>query len=141
MTTIKKWTAMTNGGRDHDLRKLLETRRRKLGSDVQSKIRNGRDHTNEREVLDEGESSEVDVQDEIGFALVQMKAETLKKVDASLRRLREGTYGACCECGGEIPEARLRALPFAVRCKECEEAREHAEQRERVVSKGQWQLC
>ena len=135
MTTIKKWTAVTNGGRDHDLRKMLETRRRKLGSDVQSKIRDGRDHTNEREVLDEGESSEVDVQDEIGFALIQMEAETLKKVDASLRRLREGTYGVCCECGGEIPEARLRALPFAVRCKECEEAREVVDLRERAAQR------
>jgi len=61
MTTITKCTAVTNGRRDHELRKMLENRRRKLGSDVQGKIRDGRDHTNEREVLDEGESAEVDV--------------------------------------------------------------------------------
>ncbi|MBY0493356.1 MAG: TraR/DksA C4-type zinc finger protein [Cyanobacteria bacterium] len=30
----------------------------------------------------------------------------------------------CFECGEEIAEARLRALPFAVRCKDCEEALE-----------------
>ena len=72
-------------------------------------------------MLDEGESSEIDIQDDIGFALIQMKAETLNKIDTALRRLREGTYGDCFECGGQIAEARLRALPFAVRCKDCEE--------------------
>jgi DnaK suppressor protein len=63
-----------------------------------------------------------------------MKSETLNKVDAALRRLEDGTYGDCFECGEEIAEARLRALPFAVRCKDCEEARETAERRERVAA-------
>ena len=35
----------------------------------------------------------------------------------------------------EIGPQRLRALPFAVRCKDCEEAREVAAQRERVLSR------
>ena len=60
------------------------------------------------------------------------KSETLKKINEALRRLEEGTYGNCFECGEEIAQARLRALPFAVRCKDCEEARETAEQRERM---------
>jgi RNA polymerase-binding transcription factor DksA len=30
----------------------------------------------------------------------------------------------CLECGEEIPERRLRAPPFAIRCKDCEEALE-----------------
>ena len=51
-------------------------------------------------------------------------------------RLEEGTYGDCFECGDEISEPRLRALPFAVRCKDCEEARETAEQRERRCRSG-----
>jgi DnaK suppressor protein len=63
-----------------------------------------------------------------------MKAETLNKIDEALRRLEEGTFGHCFECGEEISERRLRALPFAVRCKDCEEAREVAQQRERVMA-------
>jgi len=88
----------------------------------------------EREVLDQGESSEVDIQEDIELALLQMKAETLNKIEAAMRRLDEGTYGNCFECGEEIAEARLRALPFAVRCKDCEEARENAQERERVMA-------
>ena len=40
--------------------------------------------------------------------------------------LDEGRYGHCYECGDEIAEARLRALPFAVRCKDCEEEMQEA---------------
>ena len=86
-------------------------------------------------MLDQGESSEVDIQEDIELALIQMKSETLNKIDAALRRLNEGSYGDCFECGDEIAEARLRALPFAVRCKECEEARETAELRERMAQR------
>ena len=114
---------------------MLEDRRRELVHEVQGKIRDARtDSTLERDVLDQGESSEVNIQDEIEFALIQMKAETLDKIDAALRRLGEGTYGDCFECGDEIAEARLRALPFAVRCRDCEEARETVEQRERIMA-------
>jgi DnaK suppressor protein len=63
-----------------------------------------------------------------------MKAETLNKINEALARLEDGRYGLCFECGEEIAEARLRALPFAVRCKDCEEAREIAAQRERSLS-------
>ena len=86
------------------------------------------------EVLDAVESSEADIQEEIEFALIQMKSETLNKIDDALVRLEQGDYGNCFECGEEIAEKRLRALPFAVRCKDCEEAREAAEQRERQIA-------
>ena len=53
---------------------------------------------------------------DIEFAPIQMKAETLDQINQALSRLDEGAYGYCLECGEEIPERRLRALPFAIRC-------------------------
>jgi DnaK suppressor protein len=136
MATTTKTMAATNGRRDYELKKMLEDRRRQLVYEVQGKIRDGRrDPTKEREVLDEGESSEVDIQDEIEFALLQLKAETLHKIDVAIRRFDEGAYGQCFECGDQIAEARLRALPFAVRCRDCEEAREAAQWRERMTQR------
>ena len=115
---------------------MLEDRRRELMTEVQGKMRDVRSMDGkDREVLDQGESSEVDIQEDIEFALIQMKSETLTKIDAALRRLEEGTYGNCFECDEEISEARLRALPFAVRCKDCEQARETAEQRDRMLAR------
>lgn len=135
MATTPKTKAAARTSRYNELRRMLEERRRELLNEVQGRIRDVRaDGNKERDVLDQGESSEVDIQDEIEFALIQMKSETLTKVDAALRRLEEGTYGNCFECGEEISEARLRALPFAVRCKDCEEARETAERRERIAA-------
>jgi DnaK suppressor protein len=115
---------------------MLEDRRRELMHEVQGKIRDARaDGNKDRDVYDEGESSEVDMQDDIEFALIQMKTETLHRINEALNRLEEGSYGNCFECGDEIARPRLRALPFAVRCKECEQARENAELRARVLAR------
>jgi DnaK suppressor protein len=65
-------------------------------------------------------------QGDLDSALLQMRAETLTRIDAALGRLDAWKYGSCAECGDEITERRLRALPFAVRCQACEEKREEA---------------
>jgi DnaK suppressor protein len=131
-------TEATPKSRYSELKRMLEERRREIQAEVQGKMRDVRSEgtwggkTNE--VFDAVESSEADIQDDIEFALIQMKSETLNKINDALMRLEQGDYGNCFECGEEIAEKRLRALPFAVRCKDCEEAREMAEQRERQMA-------
>jgi DnaK suppressor protein len=119
-----------------ELKRMLEERQRELTHEVQGRIRGVRADGAEKphEVMDQGETSEVDIQEDIELALIQMKAETLNKINEALARLETGRYGLCFECGEEISEARLRALPFAVRCKDCEEARENAANRERMLT-------
>jgi len=120
-----------------ELKQILEERRREILSEVQEKMRDVRSTAAKADgqgVIDAEETSQADIQDDIEFALIQMKSETLHKIEEALARLEEGTYGNCFECGDEISERRLRALPFAVRCKDCEEAREIAEQRERQLT-------
>jgi len=126
------------GARYAELRLILEERRREILSEVKGKMRDVRAVGASGEgqgVLDAAETSEADIQDDIELALIQMKSETLHKIEEALSRLEEKTYGNCFECGDEISERRLRALPFAVRCKDCEEAREMAEQRERQLTR------
>jgi DnaK suppressor protein len=122
-----------------DLKQMLEERQREIQAEVQGKMRDVRAEGSwghkQTEVLDAVESSEADIQDEIEFALIQMKSETLNKINDALVRLEQGDYGNCFDCGEEIAEKRLRALPFAVRCKPCEEAREAAEQRQRQATR------
>ena len=133
--TMRKGTTATvpRARRLEDFRAILESRRAELSQEVEVRIRDVRsDGTGDRNVLDDAGSSEIDIQDDIGFALIQMKAETLKKIDTALRRLEDGDYGECFECGGEIAQARLRALPFAVRCRDCEAVREATDGRERA---------
>jgi DnaK suppressor protein len=122
--------------RYEELKRMLVERQRELTDEVQGRIRGVRADGAEKphDVMDQGETSEVDIQEDIELALIQMKAETLNKINEALARLEGGRYGFCYECGEEISEARLRALPFAVRCKDCEEARENAANRERMLS-------
>ena len=134
---MKKTTTKTKTSRYEDLKQILEDRRREILNEVQDKIRDVRaegTHNKSNEVFDAAESSDADIQEDIEFALVQMKSETLNKITDALARLEQGDYGNCYDCGEEIAEKRLRALPFAVRCKDCEEARENAQQRERQLA-------
>lgn len=121
-----------------ELKQMLDNRRRELHAEVQGKMRDVREEGTWggklNEVLDAVESSEADIQEDIEFALIQMKSETLNKINDALARLEQGDYGYCFDCGEEIGEKRLRALPFAVRCKDCEEVRENAEQRQRQLA-------
>src|ERR1044072_4881005 len=121
-----------------ELKQMLDGRRRELQAEVQGKMRGVREEGTWggklNEVLDAVESSEADIQEDIEFALIQMKSETLNKVNDALARLEQGIYGFCFDCGEEIAEKRLGALPCAVRCKDCEEAKEVAEQRERQLA-------
>ena len=43
---------------------------------------------------------------------------TRADVVRALAKVDEGTYGSCDVCGRLIPEGRLEALPWAVRCLE-----------------------
>jgi DnaK suppressor protein len=139
-SVIMKKTRTTHGVMDTarytELKTILEERRREIVGEVQARIKNVRAEGagGMMQTVEMGDSSEADVQDDIEFALIQMKAETLQKIDQALVRLEEGDYGYCFECGEDISQQRLRALPFALRCKDCEEAREIAAQRERVMS-------
>jgi len=134
-TTTRETHGDINTGRYEELRKILEDRRREIVSEVQEKIKDVRAEGASgmmHSVAEAGETATADIQDDIEFALIQMKAETLQKINEALTRLEEGVFGNCFECGEEISPKRLRALPFAVRCKDCEEAREVAAQRDRV---------
>jgi RNA polymerase-binding transcription factor len=43
----------------------------------------------------------------------------LASIDAALRRIDDGTYGTCTNCGKPIAEERLEALPWADLCIDC----------------------
>jgi DnaK suppressor protein len=120
----------TQGARERDLRKILQDRRDQLQSELRTRIRDARTDRAD-EVFDEVDHSDATMQEGIGFALMQMKAETLARLDEALARLDLGNFGFCFECHAEISPTRLRALPFAVRCKDCEERREQRQVHER----------
>jgi RNA polymerase-binding transcription factor len=130
--------AKTPDSRHEELRQVLEERRQELVTALHDKIRRVRaDHEANlgRGGLDEVETSDADVQGDIELALIQMRAETLGRIDEAIARLEAGLYGNCFACGEEIARSRLRALPFAVRCRDCEELDETERQRVRTAQR------
>jgi RNA polymerase-binding transcription factor len=120
--------------RDAELRELLEDRRREILEQVRHRIRHVRAHHGRGsldEVRDPAESSDALMREDLDLALLQLKSETLEKIENALARLDERTYGYCFECGEEITQQRLASLPFALRCTRCEEGREAAARAER----------
>ncbi len=57
-------------------------------------------------------------------ALNAMDAKKLKSIENALKRINEGKYGYCLQCGKKIPEGRLRAIPSSVLCVECKSENE-----------------
>jgi DnaK suppressor protein len=108
--------------RDRSLRERLERQRDAIRRDLRARIRCASEAPREIANLEEFALSEV--VDDLDLALVSLETETLEKIDDALDRLRTGEYGYCTDCGQEIPARRLEALPFAGRCRSCEEATE-----------------
>lgn len=81
--------------------------------------------------LDDGDWSIIDLSEDISLKQLSTHRETLLKIDEALRKLNEGTYGKCDDCGEEISEERLRVLPFAIYCRDCQEKKEQIEEMER----------
>ncbi len=58
---------------------------------------------------------------EFTLSLMQSEEDILEKIEGSLERIEEGTYGTCEECGVRIPKTRLNAIPYAEFCVKCAE--------------------
>jgi DnaK suppressor protein len=63
---------------------------------------------------------------EIDSTLEENSENVLAAIDAALQRIREGTFGKCVNCGKEIGEERLAALPWATLCIDCRRLEERS---------------
>jgi len=73
------------------------------------------------------------------LAVLDRRHDVHATVEEALRRLATGQYGLCVECGHHIAVARLRAMPFAVRCLACQERFEREE--EAAARRRNMSLC
>jgi len=83
--------------------------------------------------LDNGDWSVVDLSEDISLRQLSTHSETLLKIDEAIRKIDDGTYGKCEDCGEDISVERLKVLPFAIYCVDCQERREQRA----VLEKGE----
>lgn len=119
--------------RNERLRRQLVLKREELIKESKKEIKkqvSGENRQFVETVLDDGDLAVVDVSEDINLKQLTAHRQMLVKIDAALAKLREGSYGVCEECGCEIEEGRLRVLPFAICCRDCQEAREELDKLE-----------
>jgi DnaK suppressor protein len=54
------------------------------------------------------------------LALRERNEQHLAQVEEAIRRLDDGTFGACIRCGRPIAAERLEAIPWASHCIDCQ---------------------
>jgi len=110
------------------LRELLAYRIRELEADVHASAIERAHSATEVDmaaVIDRKDEAEAEQREEIAAGAERIELAELAECRAALRRLDDGVYGDCSDCGEPIPLARLMAQPQALRCAPCQAEHEH----------------
>jgi DnaK suppressor protein len=108
--------------------KLLRNKERELQSNLDGLEGEGRasGESEVRDSIDDATSSQATSESFEEGALV---SQTLEQVQAALKRLKDGTYGKCPLCGGQIERTRLEAVPWTPYCLEDQEKQDSGQAR------------
>ena len=99
-----------------ELGNAMAERRRALLEEIEDGLAHAR--------AESGGEAQAEQIEELCLADVRRDLGELEELDAARRRLSEGGYGVCLECGADIAVERLRAQPGAPRCVDCQRQRE-----------------
>ena len=111
------------------LRGKLDMRMRQLLDDIkreQQQSESERHREVAGAVSDTGDESVANLVTDLDAAEIDRDVREIREIEAALRRMKEGTYGVCLDCGEGIPSQRLLAEPSAARCIRCAERRERS---------------
>jgi DnaK suppressor protein len=117
------------------LKEMMESRAQELHQGLRALLSGPADPV---EVRDPEEWGRTSAEQDVDLTLMEMQADTCRRIDEALQRLERGTYGSCEECDEEIPAARLQALPFATLCLTCQELQEETPVLERRALPIAW---
>jgi DnaK suppressor protein len=116
------------------LHKMLMAKRQEIMNEIKGVLGQTLTEDNQRRLesaMDVGDQALADLERELGISLMEMRNRKRQLIDEALTRLEEGTYGVCAECGVEISERRLAAVPFAKLCVDCQSREELLEKIEK----------
>ncbi|MBE7415231.1 MAG: TraR/DksA C4-type zinc finger protein [Deltaproteobacteria bacterium] len=104
-------------------KKLLLDRKRKVWNELREEIfrKFGKDYNDQFDIPhDLEELSVLDLVEDLGLSVSDLRRQELESMEVALRKLDEGTYGTCSRCGAEIGDERLKAMPYAEHCLRCQ---------------------
>ena len=101
------------------LEQFLRSRRAELTESARS-LMDAASGTEERASADHSDRARATCQTEIDAARLERLGRQIAEMEAALGRLSRRDYGWCDDCGSFLGLARLKALPFARRCRPCQ---------------------
>ena len=108
-----------------DIEKIREDLLKKKAEILESLANNNSKDLNEKSgVEDAADVVTSEMSRETIYKLSQAERETLFHIDIALKKIENGTYGVCEECGAPIGEKRLEAIPWVRLCIECSQNEE-----------------
>ena len=103
-----------------NLARRLDVRAKTLSSDVHDELaepeRREYDELTGARPGDSGDQSVASAEADLSFRMTDRHVEELQAIAHARERMRDGSYGRCIDCGGEIGYERLCAYPTATRC-------------------------
>ena len=105
------------------LASLIEERRDALREEIRREVARGRDESYAAvagATHDRGDEALADLVADLGNAEVTRDLAELRELEAAQRRIADGSYGVCADCGADIPLERMRVQPGAARCAACQ---------------------
>jgi DnaK suppressor protein len=99
-------------------RQELVAKRRELAGEVDALKREGFSLGNDG-IQDIGDDAANTYARQVLLGLSERERALLHQIDDALDRIDDGTFGVCDECGDNIGESRLEAVPYAILCVEC----------------------
>ncbi len=105
------------------LREQLEQKRREANEAYRRSQTVNREATAEP-LQDLADQASEGYRKEFLYSLSDSERDTLLKVEEALQRMEDGSYEECSSCGEKIPLPRLKAIPWASLCIECQERQE-----------------
>lgn len=103
---------------------LLRERGDQLRTEIRQTLERSSDETHVRvaeQARDMEDDSFSNLIVDLNLSEVERDAEELRRIEAALRRAKDGSYGSCVDCNTVIPTPRLEAEPTALRCVRCQE--------------------
>lgn len=107
--------------------KLLHARQQIVNSGVLENLEDLQ--IKQEDLADDADLANNTINQQISFSLRDKELNKLRRIDAALARIEEGTYGFCVESGDEIEPKRLEVQPWAEFCVEVAEEHERSQQR------------
>lgn len=118
--------ARTKIERQAVMKEILLDEKRKLWDELRLELFREQERLNTQFDIpqDVGDMGMIDLLADTGLAVSDILREKLSRMDVAERKLEEGSYGVCEDCGEDIDVERLKVQPYAICCVKCQEKRE-----------------